>query len=238
MLCAVPVTQFAGVQCCASRPLVTNGLSQPSKTEACLGICPCQKARYEIQACEDCATTAAVLKLLDSFEGLLERPALAADLRREHQALVAELAADLAQVRTKPELLCDRSVGALQWSDTPALLTVHQQIQMHTRREGMSEVVRCTVSLCLIAGIETPSAGLWSVMGSMQLEWRLRRDGRACRWPRSSRRIRLRPCSMPTLRHTQEPSDGSEASETASVVRLLCKRQSMYSVRSRASSSP
>ena len=50
------------------------------------------------QACDDCATTAAVLKLLDSFESLLDRPALAADLRREHQALVAELGADLAQV--------------------------------------------------------------------------------------------------------------------------------------------
>ena len=51
-----------------------------------------------LQACEDCSTTGAVLKLLDSFEGLLERPALAADLRREHEALISELNADLKQV--------------------------------------------------------------------------------------------------------------------------------------------
>ena len=38
-----------------------------------------------------------MLKLLDSFEGLLERPALAEDLRREHEALVADLSADITQ---------------------------------------------------------------------------------------------------------------------------------------------
>ena len=47
-----------------------------------------------------------MLKLLDSFEGLLDRPALAADLRREHDALITELSADLAQARLEAPM-CD-----------------------------------------------------------------------------------------------------------------------------------
>ena len=52
-----------------------------------------------VQGVEDCATVAAVFKLLDSFEGLLERPAIAAQLEVKLTNLLRSFLIDLQEVR-------------------------------------------------------------------------------------------------------------------------------------------
>ena len=50
------------------------------------------------QAFDDCTTPAAVFKLLEGFEGLLDRGAIAADLERKALLLMRSLASDLREV--------------------------------------------------------------------------------------------------------------------------------------------
>lgn len=51
-----------------------------------------------MQGVDDCATVAAVFKLLDSFEGLLERPAIAAQLEVKLTSLLRSFLIDLQEV--------------------------------------------------------------------------------------------------------------------------------------------
>ena len=51
-----------------------------------------------VQGVDDCATVAAVFKLLDSFEGLLERPAIAAQLEVKLTSLLRSFLIDLQEV--------------------------------------------------------------------------------------------------------------------------------------------
>ena len=55
--------------------------------------------RHCVQGVDDCATVAAVFKLLDSFEGLLERPAIAAQLEVKLTSLLRNFLIDLQEVR-------------------------------------------------------------------------------------------------------------------------------------------
>lgn len=50
------------------------------------------------QACEDCTTVSATFKLLEGFEGVLDRPLIAADLHVNHLRLLTAYAADLGAV--------------------------------------------------------------------------------------------------------------------------------------------
>ena len=59
------------------------------------------------QGCEDCTTVVATFKLLEGFEGVLERPVIASDLHRNHLRLLSAYAADLGEVSTfKPKRNC------------------------------------------------------------------------------------------------------------------------------------
>ena len=63
----------------------------------------CFKDQYEswqcwVQAFDDCTTVASIFKLLDSFEGLLDRGVIAADLERKHLDLVSGYGQDLKEV--------------------------------------------------------------------------------------------------------------------------------------------
>lgn len=51
-----------------------------------------------LQAFDDCTTVASIFKLLDSFEGLLDRGVIAADLERKHLDLVRGYGQDLKEV--------------------------------------------------------------------------------------------------------------------------------------------
>lgn len=51
-----------------------------------------------VQAFDDCTTVASIFKLLDSFEGLLDRGVIAADLERKHLDLVRGYGQDLKEV--------------------------------------------------------------------------------------------------------------------------------------------
>ncbi len=51
-----------------------------------------------MQAFDDCTTVASIFKLLDSFEGLLDRGVIAADLERKHLDLVSGYGQDLKEV--------------------------------------------------------------------------------------------------------------------------------------------
>lgn len=51
-----------------------------------------------VQAFDDCTTVASIFKLLDSFEGLLDRGVIAADLERKHLDLVSGYGQDLKEV--------------------------------------------------------------------------------------------------------------------------------------------
>ena len=51
-----------------------------------------------MQAFDDCTTVASIFKLLDSFEGLLDRGVIAADLERKHLDLVLGYGQDLKEV--------------------------------------------------------------------------------------------------------------------------------------------
>lgn len=51
-----------------------------------------------LQAFDDCTTVASIFKLLDSFEGLLDRGVIAADLERKHLDLVSGYGQDLKEV--------------------------------------------------------------------------------------------------------------------------------------------
>lgn len=55
-----------------------------------------------LQACEDCTTVSATFKLLEGFEGILERPLIAADLHLHHLRLLSSYAADLGAVSIIP----------------------------------------------------------------------------------------------------------------------------------------
>ena len=50
------------------------------------------------QAFDDCTTVSSIFKLLDSFEGLLDRGVIAAELERKHLELVREFRIDLKDV--------------------------------------------------------------------------------------------------------------------------------------------
>ena len=65
-----------------------------------------------VQGVDDCATVAAVFKLLDSFEGLLERPAIAAQLENKLTSLLRNFLLDLQEVLPLPfcrSFLSDRA---------------------------------------------------------------------------------------------------------------------------------
>lgn len=51
-----------------------------------------------MQAFDDCTTIASIFKLLDSFEGLLDRGVIATDLERKHLDLVRNYGQDLKEV--------------------------------------------------------------------------------------------------------------------------------------------
>ena len=51
-----------------------------------------------LQAFDDCTTIASIFKLLDSFEGLLDRGVIATDLERKHLDLVRNYGQDLKEV--------------------------------------------------------------------------------------------------------------------------------------------
>lgn len=51
------------------------------------------------QAFDDCTTLAATFKLLESFEGLLERDAIAAELAKKHVSMVTAFADDVKEVQ-------------------------------------------------------------------------------------------------------------------------------------------
>lgn len=50
------------------------------------------------QAFDDCTTLSSTFKLLESFEGLLERDAIAAEVAKKHKDMVDSFAADVAEV--------------------------------------------------------------------------------------------------------------------------------------------
>ena len=51
------------------------------------------------QGFEECPTVAATFKLFDSFDGLLERDAIGAELERKHAELVRSFLLELREVR-------------------------------------------------------------------------------------------------------------------------------------------
>lgn len=51
-----------------------------------------------MQAFDDCTTLAATFKLLESFEGLLERDTIAAELAKKHLTMVTAFADDIKEV--------------------------------------------------------------------------------------------------------------------------------------------
>jgi hypothetical protein len=51
-----------------------------------------------VQAFDDCTTLAATFKLLESFEGLLERDTIAAELAKKHLTMVTAFADDIKEV--------------------------------------------------------------------------------------------------------------------------------------------
>ena len=66
----------------------------------CCGLTHVSKAHLlvALQAFDDCTTIASIFKLLDSFEGLLDRGVIAADLERKHLDLVRNYGQDLKEV--------------------------------------------------------------------------------------------------------------------------------------------
>ena len=56
-------------------------------------------AHAVLQAVDDCTTVAAIFKLLEGFEGLLEREAIARELERKYLELLVAFSVDLRQVR-------------------------------------------------------------------------------------------------------------------------------------------
>lgn len=54
-----------------------------------------------LQGCQDCCTVSATFKLLEGFEGILERPVIAQELHVNHLRLLSAYAADLGAVRLK-----------------------------------------------------------------------------------------------------------------------------------------
>lgn len=65
-----------------------------------------------IQAFDDCTTISMTFKLLDSFEGLLDREVIAADLEKKHADLLNSYASDLKDVASMFHMYKDRPVVA------------------------------------------------------------------------------------------------------------------------------
>lgn len=53
---------------------------------------------YNMQGCQDCMTVSATFKLLESFEGILERPLIARELHANHLRLLTAYSTDLGAV--------------------------------------------------------------------------------------------------------------------------------------------
>jgi len=84
-------------------PVVLSYSLSHQLTGACALHGLCFKDQYEswqcwVQAFDDCTTVASIFKLLDSFEGLLDRGVIAADLERKHLDLVSGYGQDLKEV--------------------------------------------------------------------------------------------------------------------------------------------
>jgi dynein heavy chain, axonemal len=71
--------------------LIDKGACQPTLADL-MRICA-------LQAFDDCPTLSSAFKLLESFEGLLERDSIAAQLSRKHEDMVAAAAADVNEVQ-------------------------------------------------------------------------------------------------------------------------------------------
>jgi predicted oxidoreductase len=69
-----------------------------ASVRACL-TAPARSSCNPAQAFDDCTTLAATFKLLESFEGLLERDAIAAELAAKHLTMVNAFADDIKEVQ-------------------------------------------------------------------------------------------------------------------------------------------
>ena len=99
-----------------------------------------------IQAFDDCTTVSACFKLLESFEGLLEREIIAADLEKKNADLIRSFAADLKDVQAiytagllKPTINRNSAPhsGTVAWM-RGLLARIEEPM---TKLQGMSKVV-------------------------------------------------------------------------------------------------
>jgi dynein heavy chain len=70
-----------------------------------------------LQAFDDCTTLSSTFKLLESFEGLLERDAIAAELAKKHKDMVAAFASDVKEVHEL--FLANRAFPVLSKNSPP-----------------------------------------------------------------------------------------------------------------------
>ena len=77
-----------------------------------------------VQAFDDCSTLTATFKLLDSFDGMLEREIIASDLEKKHAALINSFGEEIRDVqsifsrfRARPHINknCPQRAGAVMW---------------------------------------------------------------------------------------------------------------------------
>ncbi|KAF6251999.1 flagellar outer dynein arm heavy chain beta [Scenedesmus sp. NREL 46B-D3] len=95
-----------------------------------------------MQAFDDCTTLSSTFKLLESFEGLLERDAIAAELAKKHKDMVAAFASDVKEVHEL--FLANRAFPVLSKNSPP-----HQPCMQAVRRPDIQEISRCAVdSVC------------------------------------------------------------------------------------------
>lgn len=70
-----------------------------------------------VQAFDDCTTLSSTFKLLESFEGLLERDAIAAEVAKKHKDMVAAFASDVKEVHEL--FLANRAFPVLSKNSPP-----------------------------------------------------------------------------------------------------------------------
>lgn len=70
-----------------------------------------------VQGCQDCTTLTACFKMLEGFEGVLERPVIGRELHANHLQLLSAYAADLGTVRLSKAVLelSTSTIESLYW---------------------------------------------------------------------------------------------------------------------------
>eukprot|EP00878_Enallax_costatus_P014708 GHUV01015385.1.p1 GENE.GHUV01015385.1~~GHUV01015385.1.p1 ORF type:complete len:890 (+),score=327.73 GHUV01015385.1:1824-4493(+) len=120
-----------------------------------------------MQAFDDCTTLSSTFKLLESFEGLLERDAIAAEVAKKHKDMVDSFAADVAEVH---ELFMSNKAWPVLSKNAPPHSGAVQWVRglMERLQEPMGKLQSMDASVQEMPAFKAAQHSYEAVMAEMQ----------------------------------------------------------------------